>query len=256
MTLKRRRRSHRIEDLQQLLPLLGRELGREGDQVGQPARLLDAAHHRQHFFRHVRKHADVVLDLLQHGRHRRFGLGRGIDRIVVPDDARDDIGFLLHELVDDAAGNALQDDVAATTGPELPDLGDDTDAAQLVLLRFGLRIGDPLWVPFAVRLNCLRDGVGQQRPQLPLVGTTVRGKRAQFRRNRAFCEDEDEPIVATGGPLDDARRLLIFYWERNRHMGQQECLVNDEHWQHHRGWFATRALFGPSPTGSPGLGRG
>ena len=97
----------RIEDLEQLLALVGRELRREGDQVGQPARLLDAAHHRQHFFRDVRQHADVVLDLLQHGGHRRFGLGGRIDRVVVADDAGDEVGILLHELGDDARAPAL-----------------------------------------------------------------------------------------------------------------------------------------------------
>ena len=103
----------RIEDLQQLLALVGRELGREGDQVGQPARLFDAAHHRQHLFRHVRKHADVVLDLLHHRGHRRFRFGGRIDRVVLPDDARDEIRILLHQLGDDAAGEPLQDDMAA-----------------------------------------------------------------------------------------------------------------------------------------------
>ena len=96
MTLRRRRRSIGSSISSRSLALVGGELRREGDQVGQPARLFDPAHHRQHLFRHVGKHADVALDLLDHRGHRRFGFGGRIDRVIVADDARDEIRILLH----------------------------------------------------------------------------------------------------------------------------------------------------------------
>ena len=63
-----------IENLQQLLPLHRGEFRRKRDQIGEPTWLFDAAHHRQYFFRHIWQEGDVVLDLLQHGRHRGFGI--------------------------------------------------------------------------------------------------------------------------------------------------------------------------------------
>ncbi|MDF3042143.1 MAG: hypothetical protein K0Q71_4849, partial [Thermomicrobiales bacterium] len=164
-----------IEDLEQFLALVRRKFRREGDQVGQPARLFDPAHHRQHLFRHVGKHADVVLDLLHHRGHRRFRFRGRIDRVILADDTRDEIRILLHQLGDDAAGKSLQDNVAAAARPKLCDLGDDTDAAQLVFLRLGFRIGDPLRLTVdSVVSGRFADGVGQQRAQLTLfVGDAI-----------------------------------------------------------------------------------
>ena len=244
---------HRIEDFQQLLPLIGRELGREGDQVGQPARFFDPAHHRQHFFRHVGQHADVALDLLHDRGHGRFRLGRGIDRIVMPDDACDEIRLLLDELGDDATSEALQHDVATPAGTELRDLGDDADAAQLVLLRLRFRIGNPLWLAVDVGLNGLGNGVGQQRSQLPVVRGAIGRVRAELGWNRAFRQDEHEPVIAAGGTLDDACRLLILDRKRNRHVREQERLVDDEYRQQHGRRFATRRLLGASPASRPRL---
>ena len=236
---------HRVEQLQQLLPLIGAELRREGDQVGQPARLLDAAHHRQHFFRHVRKHADVALHLLHDGGHRRFRFRGRIDRVVVADDPRHQVRVLLHQLGDDAAGQPLQDDMAVAAGAELGDLGDDADPAELVLLRRRLRVGDPDGLAVVAAPRRFDDGVGQQRPQLAVIirGATCRSA-VRFRVDGPFRENQHVPVLAARGAIDDPRRFLILDGEGNRHVGQKERLIHHQHGQEHVGGLARGALLG------------
>jgi hypothetical protein len=74
-------------------------------------------------------------------------------------DPGDDVRLLLDDLRDDAAGHPLQDDVGvvAVARDPLADLGDDADAAQLVLLLRQLIVRHPLRVAGGPP-----DRVGQQ----------------------------------------------------------------------------------------------
>ncbi len=62
-----------IERFQKLLAQGRLEFRRECDQIGKPARFVDAPHHRDDFFRNVRQHLDVGFDLIEDVRHRRLG---------------------------------------------------------------------------------------------------------------------------------------------------------------------------------------
>ena len=124
----------RVEHLHDLLALERRELRREGDQVGQPARLLDPLDHRQHLFGHARVHADVVLDLLDQRGHRRLAERLRRDRVLVGDNLADHHRLFLDDLQHDAARDALQHDLRdAIRRPKLADFGDDPDWANFVI---------------------------------------------------------------------------------------------------------------------------
>ena len=174
------------------------------------------------------------------------------------DDARDEIRILLHQLGDDAAGEPLQDDMAAAARPELRDLGDDADAAQLVFLRLRFRIGDPLRLAIdpAVRGH-FADGVGQQGSQLTLlVRDAIRRAGFGFGKDRAFSQDQDVPVFATRGALDDPGRFFVLDRERNRHVRQKERLIDNENRQEHVRWFPRGPFLGTTTTGGARLGRG
>ena len=148
--------------------------------------------------------------------------------------------------------------MAAAARPELRNLGDDADAAQLVFLRLWFRIGDPLGLAIdpAVRGH-FADGVCEQGSQLTLlVSDTIRRAGFGFGKDRAFGQDQDVPVFATRGALDDPGRFFVLDRERNRHVRQKERLIDDENRQEHVRWFPRGPFLGTTTTGGARLGRG
>ena len=152
----------------------------------------------------------------------------------------------------------LQHDVAAAARPELRDLGDDADAAQLVFLRLGFRIGDPLRLAVdPVMGGRFADGVGQQRAQLTLfVGDAIGRAGFGFGQDRAFGQHQDVPVLATGSPLDHLGRLFVLDRKRNRHVRQEQRFIDDQDRQENVWRFPRGPFLCTSATSGSGLGRG
>ncbi len=261
----------RIKQLQELLALLGGKLRRERNQVGEPARLVDTADHRQDLFRHVWQHRDVALNLLQHRRHGRLSLGRGVHRIIPPGDTSDYVGLLLDDLLDHSAGQSLENDVGVPprAGDALAHFGDHADGAKLILLglllirRPALR-GSPWGIggvhrpvrAFVVQIRQrVRQGIGDQLAELavrldPVSHRPGRTIIALWQcRHRTLGQHKHMTGRETGGPIQDHRRLLVLDGEGDRHVGQEQRFLDYQHWQRHRSAFghlwAHRSAAGP-----------
>ena len=112
------------------------ELGREGDQVGQPARLIDAAHHRQR----LRRARSASCRHRSRPARRRRRHGARFERLVGASSWRVTrvmvYGARCSKPCTTTARHALQNDVRRSARPRdlVPDLGDHADAAQLLVL--------------------------------------------------------------------------------------------------------------------------
>ena len=60
--------------------------------------------------------------------------------------------------------------------------------------------------------------------------------------DRAFADEEDQPLAGTAGALEDVRRLLILDREGNGQVWQDHHVVDDQRRQHQ----TIRALLGPA----------
>ena len=126
--------------LEQLLPLLGLQPQRRGDQVGERCRVVDVRGRELQLFGQVRRHPDDVGELLLHRARERFHLGRFRDDLRQVLQLGDEIGLVLDLLDEPDPLDALDEDPQRPVG-HLDHLVDDRDGADAVEVIPARRVG-------------------------------------------------------------------------------------------------------------------